>query len=107
MMKFHKYASRINNEKTAADKKRLLKGYFDSVGLDVFAWDKGVKQFSLGGLPKKPTLPYSPREHTELIQKLNEMFFIIAPLLISEYKGDTSFSNSTEFTHKLVMDSEG
>ncbi|CAH8235232.1 hypothetical protein [Vibrio aestuarianus] len=94
-------------EKTAADKKRLLKGYFDSVGLDVFAWDKGVKQFSLGGLPKKPTLPYSPREHTELIQKLNEMFFIIAPLLISEYKGDTSFSNSTEFTHKLVMDSLG
>lgn len=94
-------------EKTAADKKRLLKGFFDSVGLDVFAWDKGLKQFSLAGLPKKPTLPYSPRESAESIQKLNEMFFIIAPLLISEFKGDTAFSNSTESTHKLVMDSLG
>lgn len=95
------------SEKTAAGKKRLLNVFFKSVGLDMFSWDKGLKQFSLAGLPKKPTLPYSPREHTESIQKLNEMFFIIAPLLISGFKGDTTFSNSTEFAHKLVIESLG
>jgi hypothetical protein len=79
------------SEKTAGGKKRLIKTIFSSLNLPVFEWDKGLKEFSVAGQPKRPTQPFSSQEHNTSLRRLHDKFFLLAPIFLAEYKVDPAF----------------
>ncbi|MGB5447209.1 MAG: hypothetical protein WBM99_17100, partial [Psychromonas sp.] len=50
------------SEKTAAGMKRIIKNIFSSLKLDVFEWNKGLKEFSTAGKRKVPPDPFTQRQ---------------------------------------------
>ncbi|MFS1912648.1 hypothetical protein [Vibrio sp. 10N.286.48.B7] len=82
-------------EKTAAGKKRLLKYAFSEIGLDTFDWDKGLKDFSVAGKPKKPLENFSKDEHETALRRLHDKFFLLAPILLANQKSGR-FSDDSE-----------
>ncbi|MCF7497931.1 hypothetical protein L3V35_23350 [Vibrio sp. L5-1] len=90
-------------EKTAAGKKRLLKYAFSEMGLDVFDWDKGLKDFSVAGKLKKPLENYSKNEHETVLRRLHDKFFLLAPILIAEHKLGRSSEDSKGIVYSLAQ----
>lgn len=73
------------SEKTAAHKKRTLRAFLSTLGLDTFNWDKGLKDFKVTGKPKTIQESYSTGEHERILSRLNAKFSLLAPILIAQY----------------------
>ncbi|WP_305839885.1 hypothetical protein [Photobacterium leiognathi] len=89
-------------EKTAAGKKRLLKYALSEIGLDVFDWDKGLKDFSVKGKPKNALENYSKNEHETVLRRLHDKFFLLAPILIVEQESGRFSDDSKGIAYSIA-----
>ncbi|MEZ8296217.1 hypothetical protein AB6D11_20580 [Vibrio splendidus] len=89
-------------EKTAAGKKRLLKYALSEIGLDVFDWDKGLKDFSVAGKPKKALENYSKNEHETTLRRLHDKFFLFTPILIAEQESGRFSDDSKGIAYSIA-----
>ncbi|HCE2406277.1 hypothetical protein [Vibrio parahaemolyticus] len=90
-------------EKSAANRKRVIKNLFSQVGLDVFEWDKGSKDFSVTGKNKKALENYSKVEHDIVLRRLHDKFFLLAPILIAEQEAGRFSDDSKGIAYSLAQ----